>query len=236
MQKVLGVLLLIVTGMLSCAPSPEELLQEGISQLEAGEFSKAIGYFDRVIQKDSGSFAAWNVKGVALFEMQEYDQSIGAFNYAVNLDSSSYKAFFNRGNAFLEKKEFKDAIVDYNFASGLDSSQPDIYYNRGLALLGLEAYEDALFDFEIALQSNPNQAQVHFNKAKALLGNNDPMGAISSLTDVINLDKRNGAAYYLLGVTQMSALGNKEEGCGQLKMALSLGYTAAKEWIDEFCQ
>ena len=235
MQKVVGVFLLIM-GLLSCSPSPEELLQEGIIQLEAGEFEKAIAYFDRVIELDSGNFAAWNVKGVAYFEDRQYDQSIGAFNQAIRLDSTGYKPFFNRGNAFLEKKEFKNAIVDYNFAGGLDPNQSDIYYNRGLALLGLEAYEDALFDFAIALQSNPNQPQVHFNKAKALIGNNDPMGAISSLTDVINLDKRNGAAYYLLGVTQMSALGNKEEGCAHLKMALSLGYTEAKEWTDEFCQ
>ncbi len=235
MKKFGGVCLLFI-GLLSCSPSPEELLQEGIDRMEVGEFKNAIEYFDRIIEQDSGSFSAWNVKGVAYFEMQQWDQSIDAFNRAIMLDSTSYKPFFNRGNAFLEKKEFKGAIVDYNFANGLDPSQTDIYYNRGLALLGMEAYEDALFDFELALQSNPNQAQTHFNKAKALLGNNDPMGAISSLTDVINLDKRNGAAYYLLGVTQMSALGNKEEGCGHLKMALSLGYTEAKEWIDEFCE
>lgn len=235
MQKIWG-LFLLIAGLYSCSPSPEELLQEGINQLEAGEFAKAISYFDRVIEQDSASFSAWNVKGVAYFEMQQWDQSIGAFNQAIRLDSTSYKPFFNRGNAFLEKKEFREAIVDYNFANGLDPNQTDIYYNRGLALLGIEAYEDALFDFELALQSNPNQPQTHFNKAKALLGNNDPMGAISSLTDVINLDKRNGAAYYLLGVTQMSALGNKEEGCSHLKMALSLGYTAAKEWVDEFCE
>lgn len=235
MHKYVSVFLLVL-AMMGCVPSQEELLQEGINQLEAGEFEKAIGYFDRVIEVDSGSFAAWNIKGVAFFEMQQYDKSIEAFNQAVSLDSTSYKPFFNRGNAFLEKKAFKEAIMDYNFANGLDPSQSDIHYNRGLALLGMEAYEDALFDFEISLQSNPNQPQAHFNKAKALLGNNDPMGAISSLTDVINLDKRNGAAYYLLGVTQMSALGNKEEGCAHLKMALSLGYLAAKEWTDEFCQ
>ena len=234
MQKFGGVFLLFIC-LISCSPSPEELLKEGITRMEAGEFINAIGYFDRVIEQDSGSFSAWNIKGVAYFEMQQWDQSIVAFNQAIRLDSTSYKPFFNRGNAYLEKKEFKNAIVDYNFASGLDPSQTDIYYNRGLALLGMEAYEDALFDFELALQSNPNQAQTHFNKAKALLGNNDPMGAISSLTDVINLDKRNEAAYYLLGVTQMSALGNTEEGCSHLKMALSLGYTAAKEWVDEFC-
>nr|MBI1231988.1 tetratricopeptide repeat protein [Cytophagales bacterium] len=232
----LNVVFLLLFALVSCSPSPDELLTEGINHLKSGEYTKAIEYFDRVIEKDSANFAAWNVKGVAYFEMKEFDQSLAAFQRAVALDSTSYKAYFNRGNAYLEKKEYKNAIVDYNFASGLDPNQPDIYYNRGLALLGLESYEDALVDFDLALRANPNQPQVHFNKAKALLGNNDPLAAISSLTDVINLDKRNGAAYYMLGITQMSALGNTEEGCAHLKMALSLGYTVAKEWTDEFCQ
>ena len=122
-------------------------------------------------------------------------------------------------------------------ANGLDPSQTDIYYNRGLALLGMEAYEDAILDFDAALQVNPNQALVYFNRGKAQIGNNDPIGAMESLTNAVNLDGRNGAAYYLLGVTRMSALGEseKEEGCADLKMALSLGYTDAKSWIDDFC-
>jgi tetratricopeptide (TPR) repeat protein len=121
-------------------------------------------------------------------------------------------------------------------ASGLDPAQTDVYYNRGLALLGMEAYEDALLDFDAALQVNPNQALVYFNKGKAQIGFNDPAGALQSLTNSVNLDGKNGAAYYLLGVTRMSALGEKEEGCVDLKMALSLGYTEAKSWLDEFCK
>jgi hypothetical protein len=37
-------------------------------------------------------------------------------------------------------------------------------------------------------------------------------------------------------VTQMSAAGNTEDGCANLKRALTLGYNEAKEWIDEFCE
>jgi tetratricopeptide (TPR) repeat protein len=173
---------------------------------------------------------------VAYIEHENWQEAIAAFDQSIIADSTNYKPFFNRGNALLENKAYKEAIMDYNMANGLAPQQVDIYYNRGLALLGLEMYEDALVDFEQALQANPNQPQVHFNKAKALLGNNDPVAAISSLTEAVNLDKRNAAAYYLLGVTEMSALGRKEEGCTHLKMALSLGYPQAKEWIEEFCK
>jgi hypothetical protein len=56
------------------------------------------------------------------------------------------------------------------------------------------------------------------------------------LTNAVNLDSKNAAAYYLLGVTRMSALGQKEEGCADLKVALSMGFTEAKTWVDDFCK
>nr|WP_245812655.1 tetratricopeptide repeat protein [Belliella buryatensis] len=228
--------LVILTFMGACGANEQELFDQGVTQLEASEYNKAIGYFDRVIEKNESNTSAHNAKGVAYFQQGKFDEAIVAFTTSIRLDSSSYKPFFNRGNAYLEKKAYKEAIRDYNFANGLDPQQLDIYYNRGLALLALEEYEDAIMDFDIALQANPNQALVQFNRAKAQLGNNDPLGGMESLINAINLDSNNGPAYYLLGVTQMSALGQKEEGCANLKMALSLGYKEAQTWVDDFCQ
>lgn len=229
---ILGLLVLVF----SCSPSEQELFDEGISLLESSQLEKSIEYFDRVIKKNPANTSAQNAKGVALFQLKKYDAAIGAFSQSIAADSSSYKPFFNRGNAYLEKKAFKEAVLDYNRANGLDPSVLDIQYNRGLALLGLEEYEDAIFDFEQVIQDDPNHVLAHFNKAKAQLGNNDPVAAANSLVTTVTLDNRNGAAYYLLGVTQMSAFGQKEEGCANLKMALGLGFSEAKSWLDDFCK
>lgn len=230
--KFLAFLFLLV----SCQPSVEELFEAGVTALEGQKYEESISYFDRLVAIDSAHANAWNARGVALFELGKWDEAIESFSESIVVDSLNYKPFFNRGNAWMEKEAFKEALIDYNRANGLDIRQSDIYYNRGLALLGLEMYEDALIDFDMALQANPEQPTVLFNKAKAQLGNNDPLTAIATLNEVVRLDQRNASAYYLLGVTEMSALGNKEKGCTQLKMALSLGYTQAKEWVDEFCE
>jgi tetratricopeptide (TPR) repeat protein len=219
----------------SCQPSSEELFEAAIGALENEDFDTAIDYLDRLVEKDTAHASAWNARGVIFFQTGKWDEAIDSFSRSIELDENNYKPFFNRGNVYMEKEEFKNALIDYNRANGLDLNQMDIYYNRGLALLGLEMYEDALIDFDKALMADPQQPQVLFNKAKALLGNNDPLTAIATLEELTKIDKRNGAAYYLLGVTEMSALGKKEEGCTYLNTALSLGYTQAKDWIDEFC-
>jgi tetratricopeptide (TPR) repeat protein len=220
----------------SCSPSEEEIFDEGVRLMEDSQYQKAIEYFEGLLEKNPENTSAQNAKGVALFQQGKYDEAIVSFTKSLESDPNTYKPYFNRGNAYLEKKAFKEAVLDYNMANGLDPKQIDVYYNRGLALLGLEEYEDAIFDFDVVLQANPDQALAQFNKAKAQLGNNDPVGAMESLFKTVNLDNRNGAAYYLLGVTQMSAFGQKEEGCANLKMALSLGFAEAKSWVDDFCQ
>lgn len=229
-------ILVVVLAFFSCSPSEEELFQEGVNNLESSQYQKAIDYFDRVIDKNPEFTSAYNAKGVALFEQEKYEEAIKVFSALIALDSSSYKPYFNRGNAYLESKEYRKALLDYNTANGLDPQQGDIYYNRGLSLLGLEEYEDAIFDFEVVLQSNPDSPLVMFNLAKAQLGNNDPATAVQSLVQTVNLDNRNGPAYYLLGVTQLSAFGQKEDGCANLKLSLSLGYGEAKTWIEDFCE
>jgi len=228
-------IVLLIGLIFACSPSEDELFDQGILKLEASQYPEAIQYFERIIEKNPENSRALNAKGIALYQQKNLDDAIASFSSAISADSTSYKPFFNRGNAYLEKKEYSKALLDYNRANGLDPTQTDINYNRGLALLGMESYEDAVFDFDQALQTNPNQPLVLFNKSKALLGNNDPIQAIENLKSSIALDATNGAAFYLLGVTQMSALGEKEAGCENLKMALQLGFSEAKTWIDDFC-
>jgi tetratricopeptide (TPR) repeat protein len=136
----------------------------------------------------------------------------------------------------MELNNYKAALADFNLAAALDPSQLDILFNRGTTLLTMEAYEDALLDFQAVVQQEPNYAEAHFRLAKANLGMNDPIHGMESLTNTVNLDPKNGEAYYLLGVTRMSALGQKNEGCADLKMALSLGYQEAETWIKDFCE
>lgn len=220
----------------SCGPSEQELFDEGVKMLESSNYEKSLDYFERTLKKNPENISAWNAKGITLLQLGKHEEAIKAFNESLALDSTSYKPFFNRGNVYFEKKLYKEAVQDYNRANGLDPTQLDIYYNRAISLMALEQYEDAIFDFEAVLQGNPNHAQAQFNKGKAELANNDPVSAVQSLFKAVALDDKNADAYYLLGVTQMSAFGQKEDGCANLKMALSLGNAEAQTWVDDFCK
>lgn len=219
-----------------CGPNEEALLSEGISYLESSEYNKAISSFEKTLALNPKNTTAWNAKGISFFSLGKFDEAIEAFDASIELDPDSYKPYFNRGNALFAKEAYQEAIVDFNQANGLDPSIIDVYYNRGQALMALESYEDAIFDFEQAINLKPDYALAYFSKAKAELGNNDAVSGVASLFKVVELDQENGPAFYLLGVTQMTAFGQKRDGCANLNMALSLGYQDAKSWIDDFCK
>ena len=193
----------------------------GLEKMDSQNWADAVAQFDQVLEKNPTQITALNAKGVALFQQGKIKEAIPLFDQAILADSSNYKPWFNRGNANMELNNYKAALADFNLAAALDPSQLDILFNRGTTLLTMEA---------------PNHAEAHFRLAKANLGMNDPIHGMESLTNTVNLDPKNGEAYYLLGVTRMSALGQKNEGCADLKMALSLGYKEAETWIKDFCE
>ena len=222
-MKHLWIFCLLLISFSACAPSEEELMKVGLEKMDSQNWADAVAQFDQVLEKNPTQITALNAKGVALFQQGKIKEAIPLFDQAILADSSNYKPWFNRGNANMELNNYKAALADFNLAAVLDPSQLDILFNRGTTLLTMEAYEDALLDFQAVVQKEPNHAEAHFH-------------GMESLTNTVNLDPKNGEAYYLLGVTRMSALGQKNEGCADLKMALSLGYKEAETWIKDFCE
>ena len=79
--------------MTACGASEQELFDEGVKSLEAGDFPKAVGYFDRVIEKNESNTSAHNARGVAFFQQGKFDEAIVAFTNSIRIDSISYKPF-----------------------------------------------------------------------------------------------------------------------------------------------
>jgi len=59
--------------------------------MDAQDWSSAITYFDRTLEKNPSNSIALNAKGVALFQMGEFEQAIPIFSQSIQADSINYK-------------------------------------------------------------------------------------------------------------------------------------------------
>ena len=63
----------------------------------------------------------------------------------------------------------------------------------------------------------------------------DYKGAIVDFTDAIKIDPGYAKAYYWRGLSEIK-LGEKDNGCNDLKKAKELGYKESEESINKYCK
>ena len=64
----------------------ENLIQNGISNLEDGNFEDALSYFEQALLLKPDDPDLWNQKGVALRSLGRYDEASECYNKSLQLD------------------------------------------------------------------------------------------------------------------------------------------------------
>ena len=64
----------------------DELVSDGKSFLENGDFDKALGFFEQALLLNPKNPDLWNYKGTALRSLGRYGESMDCFNASLKLD------------------------------------------------------------------------------------------------------------------------------------------------------
>ena len=64
----------------------DDLVLNGKSFLENGDFDKALSFFEQALLLNSQNPDLWNYKGVALRSLGRYGESMDCFNNSLKLD------------------------------------------------------------------------------------------------------------------------------------------------------
>ncbi len=64
----------------------EKLIQNGVTNLEDGNFEDALSYFEQALLLKPDDPDLWNQKGVALRSLGRYDEASECYNKSLQLD------------------------------------------------------------------------------------------------------------------------------------------------------
>lgn len=218
-----------------CSPGEKELLEAGVSKIEAEDYIGAITYLDRVLAKNPENIKAYNAKSFALFALKEYEKVIENNLVAIKIDSSDYRPYYNMANARLELGQVEEAINDFTRAIEVKPNEADIFLNRGTGYHRIGAYQRAIEDFDFAQKLDENMASIFYNRAKTYLKMDSVDLAIKDFTETVSRMPEHGEAHYWLGLSKILH-GNKAEGCVNLRRSKALGFEGAAEAINKNCQ
>lgn len=151
------------------------LAERGIAECRNSNFSQAIVWFKRAIEKQPDSAECWLNLGNAYQELNDAPQAIHCYRRVISLQPGVAVAHYNLGVALNAAGELAGAIDSYRTALSIKPDYFEACYNLGAALHADNRLEEAIAWYEEALALEPRHGSASFNLgvANAKLGRHE---------------------------------------------------------------
>jgi len=90
-------------------PTPEELLDEGNSELALGEMERAVDCYRRAVEADAFYFDGWQALGMALVKTNRAAEAVEALKRAVALQPDDQMAWSSLSLAYARNHQIPEA-------------------------------------------------------------------------------------------------------------------------------
>jgi len=144
-------------------------------------------------------------------------EAIGYYRQALRIEPGSPDALSNMGLALADAGKAEEGLKYLHKALGIKPNDPDAENNLGYVLCKLGRFDEGEAYFKKALQANPihkkalpNYVAGLNNKAIHLAQQGNPAAALKVFFEALQLDPRNAATHYNLGVA-LDSLGETDK-------------------------
>lgn len=131
----------------------QSFMDQGIEAMHNQNFTVAVEYFSRSLEKSDNHQNAYNNRCLAYLKLGAYENAIADCNQAINLNPNNSEAYLNRGISYYQMGDYLQAIENANQVLSKHPGDFRAYYNRGLAIAAQGNYPQAITDYNRALVS-----------------------------------------------------------------------------------
>jgi tetratricopeptide (TPR) repeat protein len=187
---------------LQMAGSEEDdiLYHIGAAYVQAGEVKKAIGYFEKALQKNPTNETALYELGFFSDMRGDYQKSIDYYNRYLDIDPFNYSTWFNLGITFNKAGDYKKAIDAYEYVLALDENFDQALFNIGNAHANNGEYIKAIKKYIEFLEIQPDNDDAYCYIGECYLNLQDYRKAEIYYQEAIKLNKENESAWFGAGL------------------------------------
>lgn len=175
------------------------------------------------------------ILGDRLFEQGRFRDAIKAYDKYLELQPTHVKSIYNRGRAYEELGEYSQALANFKKALDIDKKSVNAYLSIGNHHYRQERFDIAAYNYEKAVELNDSQTEARYLWGKALHQLGKFTDAMKQYNFAISLNKEYGDAYFHRGILYV-AMKNSRKACADIKSAVALDVTDAKEALAKYCQ
>jgi len=212
------------------------LFNQGLQQLQAGNYSAALTYFDSALAINPNDPNIWEKRASALQNLGNYAAAIVSKNIALSFCSGDIKLFdaeawFNQGYQQAMVGDCVGAIASWDKALQIKPDYHNAWSNRGVALRDLGQFEEAIASYDKALQIKPDSHLAWNYRGATLADLGQFEEAIASYDKALQIKPDYHLAWYNRGVA-LYDLGQFEEAIALYDKALKIKPDYHLAWLN----
>ena len=201
--------------------------QLGDAHFGRGEFSMAVGCYDRAVALEPAAAAAWCNRGVALHELGRYADALASHHQALSLNPEDSNSWFNCGNTLKAMGLLQDASGSYAQALRLNPQDALAHHARGNVLMELAEHALALQHLNVAVTLWPQGVECHLSRGAVLMELDRPQEALACFEEACRLAPTQASAHFNRGCA-LNRLQRPQEGWAAFQRASELGDHSAE--------
>src|SRR4030043_205334 len=163
-------------------------LAEGLKHFQAGDFAKAIEFFEKGSAKFPDSVEVNYDLGVSYLRSGRTDEAIARLRKVMALNPNLIEAYFALGECHFAKGETQNALDAFSLALEIQPGNAQVYYNLGIVYYNNGKTDEAVFSFEKAKELNPKFTSPYYQLGLALVKKGDYAKAIEAFEMFLSLE------------------------------------------------
>ena len=211
--------------------SSNDLLEEGKTYYNNGEYDKAIEIFKKAVELNPNDDDSWRLLGNSYNRNGQIEEAIKYYLKAAELNPDDSRNWFNLGISYSNNEQYKEAINSFLKVVELNPDDSYSWYGLGNSYIKNKQVEDAIKSLLKATELNSNDYQSWLDLAISYIHNEQYEEAIEPLLKAIELNPNNAGDLSLLGYVY-KINGQYEEAIKYLSKAKELNPDGFDNWYE----
>ena len=228
-KRMLVCLFLLFTQLSITQKIGDKLYEKGLTELEAGNFDKAVKNFNKSIQKNDNFVDAYFKRALSYTYLKKYEEAINDYSAVIELSPNDEVSFFNRSRIFTVMKDYEKALSDVNSAINIDKEFIEVYYQKASIMLKMRNLDGAISTYTNLIEILPDDPRAYYNRGLLKYRNGDKKGACEDAS----LSKSKNAFGTNISTPLKQLI---ENSCDEQQQELLLGSTLEKSPIWPGCE
>lgn len=223
---------------LSQSLSFEELLNNAMQYLQAGQIHRADKLFNKLVSSYPNEPTSLHFAGITKYQLGLYSEALTLLEKVVQTAPSYAEAHNSLGIVHLEQRNYQTALQCFKQAIALKPDYANSYINLGSVSKQLGYFKEAVNAYDTALEYNPYSTEAAYNLAATYLALDEAENALDACSRCLAIDPhcQNANAYKAMALLRLEKknewkkLYNYDDFIGQLNLEVPSNFKSLQDF------